>query len=138
MGMFGWLKGEKVLYYPGCLTEGVLTSEMENYKEIFNKLGIDFIMMPGFGEKDSKSCCGLPVLNAGYRKDVKKLAEKNLEVFRERGVKKIVTNCPSCFHTFNHVYPKLVRDWDIEAEHATVTILNALKKKGIMAFVATP
>ncbi len=126
MGVFSWLKGEKVLYYPGCLTKGVLTAEMENYKEIFNRLGVDFVML-----SDEEVCCGLPVLNAGYRKDVKKLAEKNLKLFREKGIDKILTNCPSCLHTFNSVYPKLVRDFDIKAEHATVVILKALKRKGI-------
>ncbi len=126
MGLISWLKGEKVLYYPGCLTKGVLTDALENYKEIFNRLGIDFVML-----SEAEVCCGLPVLNAGYRKDVKKLAEKNLKLFRDKGITRIVTNCPSCLHTFNEVYPKLVRDWDIVATHATVEILKGLKKKGV-------
>jgi len=126
MGILSWIKGEKVLYYPGCLTKGVLKEEFENYKEIFNRLGVDFVML-----SDDEVCCGLPVLNAGYRKDVKKLAEKNLKLFREKGIKKIITNCPSCLHTFNSVYPKLVREWDIPVEHATVVILDRLKKKGL-------
>ena len=123
MGIFAWLKGEKVLYYPGCLTKGVLKEEFENYKEIFNRLGIDFVM-----SSEGEVCCGLPVLNAGYRKDAKKLAVKNLKLFREKGIDKIVTNCPSCLHMFNDVYPKLARDWDIVAEHATVTICKRLRK----------
>ena len=45
MGILDWIKGERVLYYPGCLTEGVLKGEFENYKEIFNRLGIDFVML---------------------------------------------------------------------------------------------
>ncbi len=126
MGMFSWIKGEKVLYYPGCLTKGVLNQEFENYKEIFNRLGVDFVML-----SDEEVCCGLPVLNAGYKKDVKKLCEKNLKLFRERGIDRIITNCPSCLHTFNSVYPKLVRDWDIPASHATVVILEKLRKKKI-------
>jgi Fe-S oxidoreductase len=32
---------------------------------------------------------------------------------------------------FNEVYPKLIRGWDIPVEHATVSILRALKKKRI-------
>jgi heterodisulfide reductase subunit D len=126
MGLMSWLIGEKVLYYPGCLTKGVLKEEFENYKEIFNKLGIDFVLLGG-----EELCCGLPVLNAGYRKDAKKLAAKNLKIFKEKGITRIVTNCPSCLHMFDDVYPKLVRDWDIPAEHATVVILNRLKSKGI-------
>jgi Fe-S oxidoreductase len=126
MGVLSWLKGEKVLYYPGCLTKGVLKTEFENYKEIFNRLGIDFVLL---GE--TEVCCGLPVLNAGYRKDVKKLAEKNLKLFREKGIKEIVTNCPSCLHMFGEVYPKLVREWDIPVEHASVVILKAISRKKV-------
>ncbi|MEI6058163.1 MAG: (Fe-S)-binding protein [archaeon] len=121
--------GGKTLYYPGCLTKGVLKTELDNYKAIFNKLGIDFIMLPA-----DEVCCGLPILNAGYKKDAKKLAQKNLELFKSRGIKKIITNCPSCYHTFKNLYLDLVPGWKesgIEVEHATVTILNALKKKGI-------
>ena len=35
MGLIDWVKGlgDSVLYYPGCLTKGVLSQEFENYKE---------------------------------------------------------------------------------------------------------
>lgn len=125
MGIFGFGRG-KTLYYPGCLTKGVLKEQFENYKEIFNRLGIDFILL-----SDDEVCCGLPVLNAGYRKDVKKLAKKNFDLFRKNGIKKIITNCPSCYHTFREIYPGLVSNWDVEVEHATVAILNKLRKSGV-------
>jgi len=125
MGIFGFGRG-KTLYYPGCLTKGVLTEQFENYKEIFNRLGIDFVMLP-----EDENCCGLPVLNAGYKKDARKLAKKNFDLFKAKGITKILTNCPSCYHTFKEVYPTLVREWDLEVEHATVAILNALKKRRI-------
>jgi len=128
MGIFRFGRG-KTLYYPGCLTKGVLTEQFENYKEIFNRLGIDFVML-----LDKEVCCGLPVLNAGYRKDVKKLAKKNYDLFKKNGITKIITNCPSCYHTFNEIYPKMVSEWDIEVEHATVSILNALKKRRIQFY----
>lgn len=127
MGALSWLSGlrSNTLYYPGCLTKSVLKQELENYKEIFNKLGIDFIMIP------KEACCSLPVLNAGYKKDARELAKKNFDLFKKYNVVKIITNCPSCYHTFKHIYPELLRNWDIEVEHVTVTILNALKEKNI-------
>ena len=159
MGILDWIKGERVLYYPGCLTEGVLKGEFENYKEIFNRLGIDFVMLSDAAPKGvpsqiqtkdelgqtlppaqkasagrdrgGKVCCGLPVLNAGYRKDAKKLAIENLRLFREKNIDRIVTSCPACLHMFGEVYPKLVRDWDIPVEHASVVILRSLKKKNL-------
>jgi len=57
MGLVNWIKsfGEKVLYYPGCLTKGVLEEQFENYKDIFNRIGIDFILL-----SDKEVCCGSP------------------------------------------------------------------------------
>ena len=117
-----------VLYYPGCLTKGILKTEFNNYKEIFNKLGIDYILIP------NEVCCGLPVINAGHKKEAKILAQKNIEIFKEKKVYKIITSCPSCYHTFKTIYPQLIKGWDIEVEHATTTILNSLKNKNIISY----
>ena len=115
-----------VLYFPGCLTKEVLKKEFENYKEIFKILNVNYITL-----SQEESCCGLPVLNAGYRKDARKVAQDNFKLFKERKIYKIITSCPSCYHMFKAIYPTLVRDWDIEVEHATVTVFNALKKRKI-------
>lgn len=128
MGLINWVKniGSNTLYFPGCLTKGVLKEEFENYKKIFNKLGVEYILL-----SDEEVCCSLPVLNAGYKKDARKLMEKNFEIFKKYKVKKIITNCPSCYHAFKEIYPKIARDWNIDVEHTSITILNAIKKKGI-------
>jgi Fe-S oxidoreductase len=120
-----WFKSSgKTLYYPGCLTKGALKQELENYKQIFNHLDIDFVMLP-----QHEVCCGIPVLNAGYKKDAKLLAQKNFELFKKYNINKIITNCPSCYHSFSHIYPELVKGWNIEVEHATKAILKRIKEK---------
>lgn len=117
------LRGGNVLYYPGCLTKFVVKEVGENYRKILRKIGIDFIEL-----KDLEVCCGSPVLNAGYKEDAKKLAEKNFKIFKEHSVKKIITSCPACFKTFSQEYPKLLKNWDIEVKHITQTISEAVKK----------
>lgn len=114
----------KTLYFPGCLTKSILKKEYENYKEIFNLLKIDYVLM-----NDIDYCCGLPAYNGGYKKETKNLARKFLKYLNEKNISRIITNCPSCYHTFKTIYPSLLRDWDIEVEHATQTIYNTLKKK---------
>jgi Fe-S oxidoreductase len=114
----------KTLYFPGCLTKSILKKEYENYKEIFNLLKIDYVLM-----NDKDFCCGLPAYNGGYKKETTKLAKKILDYLNEKNISKIITNCPSCYHTFKEIYPKLIRGWDIQVEHATQTIYNSLKKK---------
>jgi Fe-S oxidoreductase len=124
MGIINWLFKGNVLYYPGCLAKHALKEVESNYKEIFNLLGIDFIMLP-----NDEVCCGLPVINAGYKKEAKELAKKNFQRFKKNGIKKIITNCPSCYHMFKDEYPKFIPEWDIEVEHAAQTVLDALKKR---------
>jgi Fe-S oxidoreductase len=123
MSFISKLFSGNILYYPGCLTKYVAKDLEENYKKILNKIGIDFITL-----KDLEFCCGNPVLNAGHEKEAKELAEKNFKLFKERGVKKIISSCPSCFHMFKTNYPNLVEGWNIQVEHITQTISEAIKK----------
>jgi len=102
------------LYYPGCLTKFVLPEIESNYKEILNKLGVDFIVI-----KD-EFCCGSPALKAGYKGDFEDLRKKNLEIFKKYGVKKIVCNCPTCAYMFRKYY-------GIDAEHITRIIARSKK-----------
>lgn len=126
MGIFDKIFKGNTLYYPGCLTKFVAKDLNENYKKILNKIGIDFILL-----SDLELCCGNPLLNAGHKEKSKELAIKNFNLFKERGVKKIITSCPACYNMFNQIYPTLLDGWNIKAEHITVTISNAMKSKKI-------
>ena len=123
MGLLDKLLGGNILFYPGCMEKFVFKEQEKNYEEILRRIRIDFIKL-----KDLEVCCGSPVLNAGYFEDFKTLAKKNLKVFKEHGVKKIITPCPACFKTFKLEYPKVIEDFDIEVEHMTQTIFKALKE----------
>jgi Fe-S oxidoreductase len=114
--------GGNVLYYPGCLTKFVAKDIGDRYRKILRKIGIDFIEL-----KDLEACCGSPISSSGYREDVKKLVEKNYKVFKEHAVKKIITSCPACFRMFSQEYSKILSKWDIQTEHITQTIANAIK-----------
>lgn len=113
-----------VLYYPGCLTKFVGKDLEKNYIKILNTIKIDFIQL-----KDLEVCCGSPIINSGHEKEAKDLALKNYKIFKERGVKKIITNCPACYYMFLKKYPSLVDGWDICVEHITQTISKAVDEK---------
>jgi heterodisulfide reductase subunit D len=115
--------GGNVLYYPGCMMKFVTREQNEKYKKILRKIGIDFIEL-----KDLEVCCGSPVLAAGHVDEARRLAEKNLKVFKEHAVRKIITPCPACFRFFSQEYPKLLEKWDFEIEHITQTIARALEE----------
>jgi Fe-S oxidoreductase len=103
------------LYYPGCLTKFAAPELEENYKTILTDIGVDFISVPEF------NCCGSPVANAGYKKDFDGLVEKNKALFKKYGVKRIITNCPSCYHIFKEEYKMPV-------EHISQTIFRNIDK----------
>jgi Fe-S oxidoreductase len=122
MSILNKLLAKNVLFYPGCMEKFVLKEFQDNYEKILRKCGVDFIKL-----KDLEVCCGSPVLNAGYFVDFKTLAKKNYKIFKEHGVKKIITPCPACFKTFELEYPEVMDEFDIEVEHVTQTISNAIK-----------
>jgi len=111
------------LYYPGCLTKFVAKDLLDNYRRILRQMKIDFIELSNI-----ELCCGSPALKAGYFKNFQGLAEKNLKIFQDHGVTKIITNCPACFMIFKLEYPKVLGEkWNIEVEHITQTIQNSIK-----------
>ena len=127
MGIFSFLKnlGKNTLFYPGCMLKFAMEKELEAYKKILNKSGIDFIMIK------EEVCCGSPIFKAGYKKDFRKLIEKNYNLFKEKNVSLIITPCPGCYKTFKFEAKKIFPKWDIEVEHFTQTFLNLLKKRKI-------
>jgi Fe-S oxidoreductase len=55
------------------------------------------------------------------------LAQKTISTLKKYGVKKIVTPCPHCFHTFHNDYPALGADYEVQ-HHST--FLNRLVADG--------
>ncbi|NOX61637.1 MAG: (Fe-S)-binding protein [Chloroflexi bacterium] len=99
------LAGSNTLYYPGCVTRYALPEIQQRYEFLLRRAGVDFIVLPG-----ETLCCGSPVKRAGYLADFEDLKAKNLAIFARFSVRKIITNCPGCYHTLKH-------DYGLEAYH---------------------
>ncbi|KKM76930.1 hypothetical protein LCGC14_1375230, partial [marine sediment metagenome] len=80
-----------------------------------------------FGEHEV--CCGSVGMRSGDRKSFRKVAEKNAELFKERGIKRIVTSCAGCYRTFKKDYGE--RLGDIEIVHTVEFLQNIIKSKDI-------
>jgi Fe-S oxidoreductase len=101
------------LYYPGCMTKFVLKDIEASYKRILKREGIEFILL-----RDKELCCGSPVKNAGDDEKFIEIADKNLKVFEEHSVSRIITNCPACAAVFKNDYKKFLGEkWNIEVFH---------------------
>ncbi|MHA1131804.1 MAG: (Fe-S)-binding protein, partial [Candidatus Helarchaeota archaeon] len=100
----------EVLYFVGCtaaLTPQIQKVAIDTAK-IFNKLGVDFSL---FGSKEI--CCGSVAMRTGDRKAFNQIADKNTKLFRERGIKKIVTSCAGCYRTLKKDYGKRLEGLEI-------------------------
>lgn len=75
---------------------------------------------------NEEKCCGEAVRKIGAEEEFTSLAEHNIELFKEKGVKKIITTSPHCFYTFKNEYPEL--GGEFEVIHYTELYANLLKE----------
>ncbi len=97
------------LFYVGCA--GSFDSRNKHVSvamaQLLDKAGITW----GILGKDEK-CCGDSVRRLGNEYVFDKMARENVATFIERGVKKVVTQCPHCFTTLKNDY----RQYGLELE----------------------
>jgi Fe-S oxidoreductase len=122
------------LYYVGCTYayKPGLDAIPIGTAKILKEAGVDFGIL---GAKEI--CCGGIADNVGDKKNFGEIIEKNLEMFKSAGVKRIVTNCPGCFMTFGEKLPRHLKintsDLDFEVYHSTVFFEN-LVGEGKLSF----
>jgi heterodisulfide reductase subunit D len=119
-GLLDRFRGGNTLYYPGCLTKFALKDKQAQYEALLKRMGVEYIKLA-----DVELCCGIPVLNAGYREDFEDLKKRNLAIFKEYDVKRIITNCPGCCHTLKHEY-------GLDAVHITELLAKNIGKVGAL------
>jgi Fe-S oxidoreductase len=107
-------KEQEYLFYIGCVG-----SYDERGKKIARAVG-NLLVKAGvsigiFGDKEN--CDGNEVRTMGEAGLFQFLAEKNIALFRDLGVKKIITLDPHAFNTFKKDYPAL--DGEFEVYHYT-------------------
>ena len=111
MGLFG---KERLLYFPGCLTQTRFPNIVSNYKSVLSDLGIEYITT------NELKCCGSPCKSAGLQTEYDLLKEFNRKVIERLGITKIISNDPRCVQTF--------KEQGINSEHITQTIARLLHK----------
>jgi Fe-S oxidoreductase len=76
---------------------------------------------------NEESCCGESVRKIGDDNLFTKLAEQNLALYQEKGVKKIITTSPHCYTTFTKDYKELGAEFEVQ--HYS-QFLNQLVQEG--------
>ncbi len=75
--------------------------------QLLDKAGISW----GILGKDEK-CCGDSLRRLGNELVFDKMAKENVQIFKEKGIKKVITQCPHCFTTLKNDY----RQYGLELE----------------------
>jgi len=112
------------LFYTGCA--GALDARNRNttvsIAKILDKAGVSW----GTLGKD-ELCCGDSLRRLGNEYVFDRMAQANIKMFAEKGVKKIITQCPHCLSTLKNDYKQYGAD--LEVVHHT-EFINTLIKEG--------
>jgi len=94
----------EVLFFIGCVASfyPMVYGIPQAMVQVMQRADVDFATLGG-----EEWCCGYPLFSAGMEKEVVPLMEHNIARAREMGIKTLVTTCPSCYYTWEHIYPRL-------------------------------
>ena len=93
------VKGGKVLYYSGCMSQ-LVPSIGRSMESLFRKAGIDYNWM----DREGGICCGRPMFTAGRLEEAAEIVHKNEAVILESGAHTLVVSCPICLRMFREKY----------------------------------
>jgi Fe-S oxidoreductase len=72
-------------------------------------------------------CCGDSLRRLGNEYVFDRIVKDNIKMFQDRGVKKIITECPHCYHTLKNDYHQYGADWEVI--HHAEFISGLIKEK---------
>lgn len=112
--------GQEFLYYTCCTAsyDDRCKEISRSLSKIFKAAGVNF----GILGKDEK-CCGSEIRRIGEKGLFEELMKQNVEIFKNAGVRRIVTTSPHCFNVFKNEY-----NMDIEVLHYTQLLAKLMNK----------
>jgi len=99
-----------ILFWVGC-TEALEERSMKvarAFARIMKVAGIKFGILGS-----EEICCGDPARRLGNEYLFQLQAQGNIELFKNYGIKRIVTACPHCYNMLKHEYPQLGGQFEI-------------------------
>jgi len=110
------------LFYVGCFGAFDARSRKVSVaiSRILNATGISWGIL---GKEEL--CCGDSLRRLGNEFVFDRMAKENIRIFKEKGIKKIITQCPHCYNTLKNDY--LQYGVELEVIHHTEFINNMIK-----------
>ena len=116
----------EVLLYAGCVGAmyPMAYSIPQSFVQTLEQVGVTYTNLAG-----EEWCCGYPLYGAGLDEAVAELAQHNMERARELQPKYLVATCPSCYHTWRHIYPQSNPDGlGFEVLHASELLATLIEE----------
>jgi len=98
------------LYWVGCVAS--LDDRNRKVAKAFTKILTEAGVSFGILGQD-EACCGDPARRCGNEELYLGIAQGNVELLNEMGIKKIITTCPHCYHTLKNEYPQLGGNFEV-------------------------
>lgn len=122
-GVGRYRPGDEYLFYVGCLGSYDESGQTmaKAVAEVLNKTGMSFGIL---GEEEE--CCGNEVYNLGEMGLFEVLAKKNIQKFKELGVKKVITLSPHAYNAMKNHYAAF--EADFEVYHYSQVVYEVIKR----------
>ena len=99
-----------ILFWVGC-TEALEERSVKVAQALARLLkaaGVNFSILGA-----EETCCGDPARRLGNEYLFQMQAQSNIELFKNYGIRKIVTACPHCYNTLKYEYPQFGGNYDV-------------------------
>ncbi|MGB2583406.1 MAG: (Fe-S)-binding protein [Dehalococcoidia bacterium] len=125
----------EVLYFAGC---------RYSFDRDLQKIAGDAIALLKIAGVDvgisgkEEACCGGRAFEIGYRGELIKYAEHNIETWNAAGVRTVVTPCSDCYGAFKFHYPRIGKEMNFEVLHITEYLDRLIKEGGLKPIKKVP
>ncbi|ACL19754.1 CoB--CoM heterodisulfide reductase [Desulfitobacterium hafniense DCB-2] len=127
MGIPTWAEhpGAEYLYFVGCAPAFDLLARRTavTFAGILQRAGVDFAILGA-----EEWCCGETARRLGDERLFQQTVGRNITLWREKGIKKIVTACPHCFNTLQNEYAQFGGSYEVIPHTALLAELVARGK----------
>lgn len=122
----------EIAYFVGCTTafKGVNHNIGYSTSQLLNHLEEGWTLL---GEDEW--CCGSPLIMAGEEEKAREFVEHNIEEIERRGIKVLLTGCPSCYRMWKFEIPELL---DIELSFSVKHTLEHIYRRIKEGKLTTP
>lgn len=124
--------GATTAFFTGCATAYNYPQMARDIARILSAGGVEFQLLGA-----DEYCCGGPLWRTGQTEAFAAGVERNLDAFRRRGIRTLITGCAECYGTFRGGYPRLAEMDDIEVLHISEVIARLLDE-GRLELAALP